>query len=455
MAKKGDGISVHRWTFCATCKRESPKRTKPADDCKRCKVAAWRVFYRDPDGNKKSKVFDCAKVPNAYEEAKAFRAKVVTTKRDGTYVDPAAGRQPFPDYAEEWAAAQDWKEGTQELWPTRRKRLVRYVGAKATLGSITKTKLLTIRKELGKEYVRSTVTQTMHLLLAIMRSAAEDGKIPRDPTIGVDAAPKKRGDDTSGTISPEKVPTYGEACTILGAAPDPYRGVHAIGLAGLRIGEALGMGLDRIIFPEGVDVDPDNLAALADLPDNGDWADNVKIVVDRQLVARKGSRRVFTTTKAEKVRTITAPRLVALEIRDHLAAGYGGWWTDESGATRYMLFMRNELPVIAREFYSYGWDPAVEAAGFKGRFTFHGYRHLVASQLLSDGTAMPAVAGYIGDHQHTVMRVYAHWLRDDQDVPSNVLNRAFAAPVKLLPRTAKATPDASRLRDASQMPHAA
>lgn len=450
---KGNGVVPHRWQFCATCKRENPKRKKPTEGCKRCKVTAWRVFYRDPEGTKGSQVFDCAKVPNAYDEAVAFKAGIVTSKRNGTYVDPNGSKVLFLTQANEWAGAQDWKEGTELLWPTRRRRLERYVGKKATLGSLTKTRLLTIRKNLAKDYARNTVAGTMYLIMAILRSAVADGLIARDPTVGVDAAPKKRADDPAGGVNEDKVPTSAEACAILGAAPDQYRAGHALGLAGLRISEALGMGLDRIVFPD--DIDPTDLDALAALPNDGVWADNVQLVVNRQLVDRRGGRRVFTTPKAEKVRTIKAPRLVALELRDHLVAGYGGWWTDEDGNDHYMLFMRDGRPVIAREFYVHGWNPAVKAAGMTGRFTFHGYRHHVASKLLAQGASLAATAGYIGDHQYTVMRVYAHWLRDDVDVPPSILNGSYDTTVVPLRKKATTAPRASRKRQASRMPHAA
>jgi len=36
------------------------------------------------------------------------------------------------------------------------------------------------------------------------------------------------------------------------------------------------------------------------------------------------------------------------------------------------------------------------------------------------------VAGHLGDAVETVSRVYAHWLRDDRDVPAAVLDRVLA-----------------------------
>jgi hypothetical protein len=41
------------------------------------------------------------------------------------------------------------------------------------------------------------------------------------------------------------------------------------------------------------------------------------------------------------------------------------------------------------------------------------------------------VAGHLGDVVDTMGRVYAHWLRDDRDVPADVLDRVLApAPMR-------------------------
>jgi hypothetical protein len=49
-----------------------------------------------------------------------------------------------------------------------------------------------------------------------------------------------------------------------------------------------------------------------------------------------------------------------------------------------------------------------------------------ASTLLAEGAPITAVAGHLGDTVETVSRVYAHWLRDDRDVPADVLDRVLA-----------------------------
>ncbi len=46
--------------------------------------------------------------------------------------------------------------------------------------------------------------------------------------------------------------------------------------------------------------------------------------------------------------------------------------------------------------------------------------------MLAEGAPITAVAGHLGDTVETVSRTYAHWLRDDRDVPADVLDRLLA-----------------------------
>jgi integrase len=79
------------------------------------------------------------------------------------------------------------------------------------------------------------------------------------------------------------------------------------------------------------------------------------------------------------------------------------------------------------QFYNSAWRPALRAAGLaEDSFKFHACRHWCASTLLAEGAPITAVAGHLGDTVETVSRVYAHWLRDDRDVPAAVLDRVLA-----------------------------
>ena len=79
------------------------------------------------------------------------------------------------------------------------------------------------------------------------------------------------------------------------------------------------------------------------------------------------------------------------------------------------------------QFYASAWKPALVAAGLaEDRFKFHACRHWCASTLLAEGAPLTAVAGHLGDTVETVSRTYVHWLRDDRDIPAQVLDRMLS-----------------------------
>lgn len=342
--------------------------------------------WRDPDGSQQEKAFE------RKADADRFLHTVEAAKHKGDYIDPSAGRQRFEAFADEWAKAQDWKATSRESWTHVRARLVPLIGAKP-LQSIDLIALQTLQHTLSERYARTTVETTMSYAKSIMRGAHTNGRIGRDPTRGL-RAPKKRAGEPDGIVTPEQVPTRAEAIAILEAAPPAYRAAIALGLTGLRVGEVLGMSADRLAL------------------------ERREVTIDRQL-QRIGGKSVLTTPKAEKTRTIIVPGLVAVELRRHLR-------DHESDG---LLFRGKRGAEMLRrdQFYASGWKPALRGAGLgDDRFVFHSLRHFCASSLLAEGAPVTAVAGHLGDTVETVSRTYLHWLRDDREVPADVLDRVFA-----------------------------
>jgi integrase len=351
----------------------------------------YLVRWRTPERTPRKRVFD------RLVDAKAHLADVTSAKNRGTYIDASLGRQTFDDFAQEWAAAQDtWKAGTRDAWPSIRARLRPSIGA-APLASVDQIALKKLRAELAKRYAPATVKLTMAYAGMILRAAHASRRIGHDPTAGLRAKRARAGERT-GQVGPDDVPTRAEALAILAAAPAPFRAAIALGLAGLRVGEVLGMTADRLEL------------------------DRRRMTVDRQM-QRYGGELVLTTPKAEKMRTITVPNLVAVELRRHL----------RDHVSEGILFRGARGAEILRrdQFYASGWRPALRGAGLAGdRFKFHACRHWCASTLLAEGAPITAVAGHLGDTVETVSRTYVHWLRDDRDVPAEVLDRVLAPPAR-------------------------
>lgn len=351
----------------------------------------WQVRWRErPGGPQKYQSGFRRKI-----DAQRFSDQIEGEQVRGSYIDPRLGLQSFESFADEWAASQDWKATSWEGWAASRARLLPLLGD-LPLASIDLLKLQVARQDLAGRYATSTVKVTMSYAGGIMRAAYAAGRIGRDPTTGL-RAPKRRAGEPDGKVTPEQVPTRAEALAILEGAPPPFRAAVALGLTGLRIGEVLGMSDDRLELVER------------------------KVTIDRQL-QHVGGRVVLTTPKAEKVRTIVVPALVAVELRRHVR--------DHQGDGD-MLFRGGRGALLRRDaFYDQAWKPALRGAGLaEDRFVFHSLRHFCASSLLAEGAPLTAVAGHLGDTVETVSRTYVHWLRDDRDVPAAVLDRVLAPAV--------------------------
>src|SRR6185312_6990013 len=303
----------------------------------------WQAVYRDPANRERQKTFD------RKTDAETWLATQTADVVRGTHIDPKAGKQSFESFADQWAAAQDWKPTSREGWRTVRARLVTHLGP-TPLSAIDLIVLQSTQQKLSDTYARSTVELTMSYAGSIMRSAYASGRIGRDPTRGL-RRPKARADESDGKVTPDQVPTRAEALAILNGAPAAFRAAIALGLSGLRVGEVMGMAEDRIEL------------------------ETRRVTVDQQL-QRVGRESILTTPKAEKVRTIVVPNLVAVELRRHL----------RDHRSDGLLFIGRRGAMLRRDqFYASAWRPALKAAGLaEDRFVFHSLRHFCASSLLAE-----------------------------------------------------------------------
>lgn len=70
----------------------------------------YRVRYLDLNGVERSKSF-----PDRQKgAAEAFLHEIENDKNKGTYLDPAAGRISFRQFADKWLAAQTFDESTRD-----------------------------------------------------------------------------------------------------------------------------------------------------------------------------------------------------------------------------------------------------------------------------------------------------------------------------------------------------
>ena len=219
--------------------------------------------------------------------------------------------------------------------------------------------------------------------------------------------PKIRDDDEHDKeVSPEEVPSRAEVLEILAAAPPPFRAAIGLGVNGLRIGEVVGITERQVRFDAG------------------------QLVVDQQLQRIKNAPGVWenrlTTPKRGKKRTIALPQPIGFVLRRHLEE-YPPQ-NDEHGG---LLFRGGRgatcaaTPSMCRLASRPGRRWLAE-----GRFVFHSLRHFAATSMLAEAAPITAVAAHLGDTVETVQRAYVHWLRDEEDVPTQMFDRVLAPVVE-------------------------
>ncbi len=122
----------------------------------------YRVRYIGPDGKPHNKSFP----DRAKRDAEAFLVTVESDKLRGSYVDPAAGRITFAEYAETWLRTHSFDESSRETTEYKvRKHLVPFFGAKQLIA--IKPGLI---REWDSQMVGSLAVGTRSVVFAHLRS---------------------------------------------------------------------------------------------------------------------------------------------------------------------------------------------------------------------------------------------------------------------------------------------
>ena len=135
----------------------------------------WRARYRDAEGRQRSRSF--ARRPDAVR----FLAWVQADLLRGTYIDPGRSRTALSVYAELWLRSLSVRPSTRRTYDSHlRTWILPALGAR-TLASITPTDVGGLVRHLGERLAPSTAHHVHGLLSSILRSAVEDGYLPRNP----------------------------------------------------------------------------------------------------------------------------------------------------------------------------------------------------------------------------------------------------------------------------------
>ncbi|MFD5298259.1 tyrosine-type recombinase/integrase [Streptomyces mutabilis] len=257
-------------------------------------------------------------------------------------------------------------------------------------------------------YKPSTVRFRFSVLRSVFDWAMEQGLVAANPCRRV-SLPVSRSRTHRDQRAEVHVPSRETVLAVIAGAPERYRGmVWLMAGCGLRLGEAMGLGRDRISFTDRL------------------------ITVDRQVACdrdtgsgRYGSmrlRHVKWREDGERGRQVPLPEAVALALRRHLSDHVT--WGDAE-----LLFPNVTGTGLLYPFYWYGrvWRPALAAAGVD-YFKPHSLRHFYAASLLSQGVAVSEVSAWLGHSSVSFTeRYYADLLPDAPDRARLAIDGALGA----------------------------
>ena len=300
---------------------------------------------------------------------------------EGTYIDPLAGRIVFREYAAGWLDRKRAavKPSTVATYRTHLDAHLLPAFGDVPLRSITREQVKTWAAGLEAGGLAPTTARAVvFTLAAVLREAVDDGRLTKNPAerVRVGAKTERRVDpmhiaDVSGKVTAlaEAMPTRWRAAVLLMAT------------TGLRLGECMGLTVDRVDFLRRT------------------------VRVDRQLV----DGGVFGTPKTRAgVRSIAVPAAVVELLAEHLAM----WPAGENG----LIFTTVQGRPVARNRWADAYRQACAEVGLEGRTRTHDLRHVAASSLIASGLSVAAVQAVLGHASPAeTLDVYTHlWPSDEE-----------------------------------------
>ncbi len=345
----------------------------------------WRARWREYPGGPQTAKHFARKL-----DAERFLVDVQHRMLSGAYVAPEKGKIRLRDYGADWLVRRrpTWRPSTAERY--ERELRIHIVP------SLGRWPLEALRREhverwaAGLPLAPSSVETVAETLRSVLAAAVADGRIAANPATGAKLP--------QAEVIPLVPLTELQIRRFAHSAPEHMRAAVLLDAGtGLRQGELFGLAVDRIDFDAGL------------------------LRVDQQLWTPKRGPAVLAPLKSKNsYRTITVNRVVLDGLRRHLDrfglhpdglvfhTGPGGLVV-RAQASRYAR--------TAGVASGLGRLINVEGKGWK-RYdgpTWHDLRHFHASMLLSKGISPAYVAERLGHDVKTLLRTYAHVIRQDDE----------------------------------------
>ena len=345
----------------------------------------WRARYRDPSGRERSKSF-ARKV-----DAERFLVGIEDAKLRGAYVDPAAGKVPFSEWAERWYNT------TAALRHTTR-RDYRKLLDQQVLPAFAGDSLAGIDALAVREWVADLVAgglsarraRKAHAVLSqVLASAVEGGRLTRNVAAGMKLPKVQRTEmqflDAEQVEALAEVidPRYG---TLIRFAA--YSGMRPSELAALRVGRLdLLRGTARVV------------EAAPEVDGHLHWSG----------------------VKTHEARTVRLPRSIVEEL--------GGYLAGRPHDPEALVFTAPlGAPLRWSKWGKAFFKPALRAAGLPDGLRLYDLRHTCASLLIAQGASVKAVQAQLGHATASItLDTYGHLFPSEMEAMADRLEQARTA----------------------------
>ncbi|MER5351801.1 tyrosine-type recombinase/integrase [Kitasatospora sp. NPDC002551] len=372
----------------------------------------YRARYVAPDGTEKSKSF-----PDRQKRlAEDWLARIEADMSRGQYLDPAAAKTTFQEFAEHWLQSQTSDPNTQASMRSQlRLHAFPRIGARP-LGSFQPGHIREFVAQLETSGISGSYARVIFSnVRAVLSAAVDDGHLPRNPCAAQTVKPPVVGSKRVVPWQPDRV------FAVRAAMAERYRATVDVGAGcGLRQGEILGLAVDALDFDAGT------------------------VHVTQQLKLSL-SKPVFAPPKGGTLRSVPLPGPVADVLRAHIErfppVEITLPWMKTGGppVTKQLIFTSLSDSIVWRGMLNEDyWKPALASAGVipprvKGEshaaareHGMHALRHFYASVLLDAGESIKVVSEYLGHADPGLtLRVYAHLLPDSRDRARKAIEGVF------------------------------
>lgn len=344
----------------------------------------WTVRWRDPLGAPKQRTFA------RKEDARAFEAKVIHDRRQGTYRDPKLDRLTVAEWHKTWwptIADSDLAPGTVSTYESLLRLHVLPTFGPRAMSQINKIDIESWLISKRKDGMAGSSLAKVKSLIGRLFSSAVDSKIIiTNPVQGI----RLRGTTRTKT---QRALTDEEIVTLLEALPAHYRPLATLlGETGLRPGEALALRRRHL--------------------------EGTKLRIEAALVESHGVLR-DGPTKTRRNRTIPLSARAQQAICDALQ--------DRPAGPEVRVFVTEEGSDIWLSNFRRVLRQAVATTDLCPTVTPYTFRHSVATRLAKDAIAPSVAAKYLGHDPKVFLSTYAHIYDEDLGIVAEALD-AHAPP---------------------------